>query len=138
MEQKETKATKEKQWQIASNLHLAFASSFPSLSSVLLLLSATVLLLAQVTLAAGPEVRVKSLAGQSLEGSLAALGASGVVLQTAGGEKSTPAAELMWLEFARDTAPLPKTTIWVELVDGSQLHALSYATNNGQAQIALA
>lgn len=96
------------------------------------------ILLAQIALAIGPTVKVKPLAGPSTEGQLVALTASAAVVQTAAGEQSIPAAELMWLEFARDSASLARPTVWVELVDGSQLNAVSYQTSAGQAQLNLA
>lgn len=93
-------------------------------------------MLAALALAAGPDVKVKLLAGESSAGRLAALATDKVVLVTGGSERTLAAAEVMWLEFpAAVTAKKPTT--WIELLDDSKLQATSYTAAAGKARIEL-
>lgn len=94
------------------------------------------LLLAWLTVA--PEFNASLLDGRTVQGKLVELSPTGVVLETAGGRESVPAAELAGLEAALPAEhSFPEATAWVDLVDGSRLAARSYTVKKGQAAIVL-
>jgi hypothetical protein len=93
-------------------------------------------LLAAATLAAQPEVSLKRLEGGGLEGRLQGLTTTSVELATTAGTKTVPAAEILWLDFGRSSVGKP--AVWIELVDGSRLHAMAYTSGEGTARITLA
>ncbi|HZN34911.1 MAG TPA: hypothetical protein VFB80_13875, partial [Pirellulaceae bacterium] len=94
-------------------------------------------LLALAALAAGPQVTVRPLAGESIAGELAHLAADKVTVQTSAGDKTLSAAELMWVEFPAQKPTEKPPSAWIELLDGSKLLATSFTAAAGKAQITL-
>jgi hypothetical protein len=94
----------------------------------------TFLALAGSVLAA--DARVKLLMGDGPTGEVVSLSTERITLRTSAGEKSIPAAELMWLELPAQTSDI-KATAWAELLDGSRLNLVGYSTSGGQAQLEL-
>lgn len=94
------------------------------------------MLVLTAALAAGADATVKPLAGESQQGELTALSATNVTVRSAGGEKSLPARELMWVELAEPLSDA-KATIWIELLDGSRLNAVGYSVAGGKSKIEL-
>jgi hypothetical protein len=87
-------------------------------------------------LAAGAEVTIKPLSGESREGELVALSATKVVVRTGDAESTLPAAELLSVDFAaREDSPRPAT--WIELLDGSRLHCVGVTVADGKARAEL-
>lgn len=95
-----------------------------------------VCLTAAAALSAQPDVSVKMLAGGGAKGRLESLSATGVVVATGGGSESVPAAEILWLDFGR--SPVGKPAVWIELDDGSRVHASAFTSSAASAQITLA
>lgn len=93
-------------------------------------------LIAFAALAAEPEVVVRPLNGDSIKGRLTELSATKVVVQTPAGTKEFPTSKLMWVEFPAATAAA-KASIWIDLLDGSKLAAISFAAADGKAQVGL-
>ena len=94
----------------------------------------TILALAGPALAA--DAKVKLLAGEGPSGQIVAITTDRVAVRSSEGEKSIPAAEVMWVEFAPVVTD-SKPEVWIELLDGSRLNAVSYTASDGQAKIEL-
>lgn len=99
-------------------------------------MTTTAIALLALVLAAGPQVTVRTLAGESVTGALAHLAADKVTVETTAGDKTLSAGELMWLEFPVKSSAKPPA-VWIELLDGSKLLASSYTAAAGKAQITL-
>ena len=84
----------------------------------------------------GADAKIKSLDGQTTEGSLTAVSAEKVSIQTASDVKELPTAEVLSIDLGRGK-PTEKPSIWVDLLDGSKLLATSYTTKGGKATIEL-
>jgi hypothetical protein len=93
----------------------------------------TILALAGPALAADAKVRL--LAGEGPAGQVVAVTTDRITVRTSAGEKSIPAAEVMWVEFA--SAADSKPEVWIELLDGSRLNAVAYTAAAGQAKVEL-
>jgi NPCBM/NEW2 domain len=100
--------------------------------------TATLLSLLSLTaLAAPPDVTVRLLEGDSVNGRLTALSAVKLTLENTAGRHDFDTAKLMWLELP--VLPTPKAaTIWIDLLDGSRLNAVAYSVTEGKARIDLA
>ena len=94
----------------------------------------TLIALAGPALAA--DAKIKLLAGEGPAGQVVAITTKRVTLRTSAGEKSIPAAELMWVELSA-AVDETKPTVWIELLDGSRLTAVSYTAAGGQAKVEL-
>lgn len=93
-----------------------------------------------VALAASPlsaaEVDVKLLGGKEpLSGELAALGAN-VAVVTPQGRQAIPASEVLTVNFS-PVVPAEKPAVWVELIDGSLLHAVQITSESGKTKLEL-
>lgn len=89
-------------------------------------------------LAVAPEFDASLLDGRTVRGRVVGLSAAGVVLDTAAGRQSLPAAELAGLQAALAAAPsFGGAKAWVDLVDGTRLAAQSYLVHRGKAAVAL-
>lgn len=94
----------------------------------------TLIALAGPALAA--DAKIKLLAGEGPAGQIVAATADKITVRDSAGEKSIPAAELMWVELPHSPADT-KPSVWIELLDGSRLAAESYTAASGQAKIEL-
>ena len=96
------------------------------------------LLLVAALSAAGPEVEVRTLAGETIAGPLVALDATSVTVETADGPQSLELAKLMAVTPKQPPEPRVETpAVWVELLDGSQLVARQYAVKGRRATVML-
>ena len=93
-------------------------------------------LLTLAALAAAPEVKLRPLDGEAVQGQLMELSSGKVKLQTKDGEKSLPIAGVMWLELAAASVR-EEPTAWLELLDGSRVVAAGYTAAAGKAEITL-
>jgi hypothetical protein len=93
-------------------------------------------LLVLSALAADADVTVRPLVGDSVKGKLAELSAEKVTLQTSDGPQRLETSKLMWIELPA-AGNVPKPTIWIDLLDGSRVHASGYTAANGKARITL-
>jgi hypothetical protein len=87
-------------------------------------------------LATAEEVAIQPLAGKSITGELQSLSGDKIVVTTAEGELALDAKELKSLRFAPASA-LDKPSVWLELLDGSQLLAISFVSADGRATVEL-
>jgi hypothetical protein len=94
----------------------------------------TILALAGPALAA--DAKIKLLAGEGPSGQVVAVTTDRVTIRSSEGEKSIPAAELMWVELAPSASDI-KPEVWVELLDGSRLCGDGYTAAAGQAKVEL-
>ena len=93
------------------------------------------ILLAALALSAAPQFEVQPLSGPPTVGSLVALDADRVTLETAKGRVSLAVADLLGVSAKQQpSSPLPPQA-WVELVDGSSLWVRAYAVRQGRARI---
>lgn len=90
-------------------------------------------------LAAASDVSLTTLAGDQATGQLVRLDSDGAALKTAAGERSWEARDLLSLKPA--TAPQSQAakaaTVWIELIDGSELLATEYLVTKGLAKVTL-
>jgi hypothetical protein len=85
------------------------------------------ILIIALLLAAGPEVEVRTLDGPTVAGRLVDVSVEQVTLETVEGKTTLPAEGVLGLSpTAKPSAPTEKPSIWVELVDGSQIVAQQY------------
>ena len=96
------------------------------------------ILLTTVLVAATPSVEARTLDGKTAQGELVKLTTDSLVLRNGKSEQTISAADLM----AVDVQPAPaavktKATVWIELVDGSRLSAISYTVGDGTASATL-
>ena len=61
---------------------------------------------------------------------------AGAKIDTSSGPQQLEISKLMWIELP--AAASQKVTIWIDLLDGSRLHAVSYTVSDGKARIGLA
>lgn len=95
-------------------------------------------LLLSASLGAAPEVQVRTLAGQSIAGTLQEISAQRVVLATGAGEQELATKDLLGISFTQSSAaPAAKPQAWVELVDGTRLAGLEYTAARGQGSFKL-
>jgi hypothetical protein len=94
-------------------------------------------LVAIAALAAAPEVTVKRLDGESQSGRITVLTNVTIGLDAAGKPISLPTSEVMWVEVPSAPPLAEKPTVWIELLDGSKLHAINYTSSGGKARIDL-
>lgn len=87
--------------------------------------------------AAAADVTVRPLAGEPLEGQLVELTADEVTVQTRSGPQKLAASDVMVVEFQANPS-VAKPPIWVDLLDGSKLHAESFTAAGGKASVQLA
>lgn len=87
---------------------------------------------------AGINVDVKPLAGPTVQGELIGIDSDAVVVQTGAGEQRL---ELTGLWELTPTTPAADNTeapsVWVDLVDGSQIHAKQFTASSGTASVQL-
>jgi hypothetical protein len=94
----------------------------------------TLIALASPALAA--DAQVKLLAGEGPAGQIVAVTTDRVTIRNSAGEQSIAASELMWVEL-NTLATEVKSSVWVELLDGSRLSAVAYTSAAGQAKVEL-
>lgn len=87
-------------------------------------------------LAAPTDVTVKTLDGETASGKLTQLSASGATVATQTGDRQFERQDLLSIEGA-EQARGGKPTVWVDLIDGSQLFADDYSAAAGKATIEL-
>ena len=104
------------------------------LSSAALLIAFT--LTASDDVAAGNDVKVKTLSGETAAGQLASLSPEKAVLKTTLGDREFRREDLLSIEAAA-ASRAEKAAVWVDLVDGSTLVAVEYLVSAGKAQIEL-
>lgn len=101
--------------------------------------AATLFLLAAVFTAgvSAADVQVQLLRGETLKGELTAVSAEKVTIAASGNDQTLPGPEVLAVEFteAKDEAEKPR--VWIELLDGSRLHAASISLAAGKATIDL-
>lgn len=91
---------------------------------------------AATALAVVPEVTVRPLEGPSVAGRLTELSPKSLNLETSAGPQQLETSKLMWIELPATGSQ--KVTIWIDLLDGSRLHAASYTVADGKARVRLA
>ncbi|HUY36257.1 MAG TPA: NPCBM/NEW2 domain-containing protein [Pirellulales bacterium] len=95
-------------------------------------------LLLTAALAAEPQFDLRTTDGQVLSGTLVELSAGEVALDTVDGRVTVPSERVAGLApQLRPAAPAETANVWIEMVDGSSLPALSYAVSKGQARFEL-
>ena len=84
----------------------------------------------------GLPVDVKPLSGATVSGELVELTAQAVIVQTAKGRQTLELSGLWELTPSKPAGP-PRdaATVWVDLVDGSQLHATQFTVTKGVAAV---
>lgn len=92
-------------------------------------------LIAVAALAApGPAFQLKTTTGETLSGALVELSATEIAIATPTGRRTAATAKLASLTpETPPAAPAEKPSVWLELIDGSSLAALSFAVKDGQA-----
>lgn len=96
-------------------------------------------LVALCLLTAGPEVQISTLTGAREQGELTSLTTSAVTVNTSSGPRTIAAADLLSLTpvSAPETKTESQPSVWIELIDGSQLLATSYTVAAGKASVTL-
>lgn len=100
-------------------------------------MTTTLLTLLTLTSVAAPDVTVRPLDGESIEGKLAELSPTQVTITTKSGPQSLPSAGVMWIELPAVTARGEKPAAWIELLDGSRIVTAGYTSSDGKAQLEL-
>lgn len=96
------------------------------------------LILASTVLGAAAQVELRTTSGESLVGTLTELNAEGVSLQTADGPVTMTVDQIAGLTSnARLEPSAPKSSVWVELVDGSRLACAEYTVKSATARMKL-
>ena len=86
---------------------------------------------------AAPQFDVQTLSGESASGSIVGLNDAELVIEQMSGKKQLPLKELL-TAVAREQVPSPvRTTVLVELTDGSRLAATDFQSLGGTARIAV-
>jgi hypothetical protein len=86
-------------------------------------------------LAAEPQFDLRTADGQALTGTLVELSPTEVAMETQGGRVTVPFESVAELVRPRRPAtPAKEPTVWIELVDGSLVRALSYTVAKGKAR----
>ncbi|HTN75641.1 MAG TPA: NPCBM/NEW2 domain-containing protein [Pirellulaceae bacterium] len=87
----------------------------------------------------GADVQVSTLAGAQATGALQQLNTQGVVIQSANGEQTFAANELLSIQpkSIAKRSDSTKPTVWIELIDGSRLLATQFTATGGLARAAL-
>lgn len=97
-----------------------------------------IVLTTALVLAAGPPASVTTLGGQQVAGQVLRASTDEIVLNTADGEQSFAATEILSLKLtAAESAPRTPARVWIELIDGSQLQASECAVAKGVARATL-
>ena len=86
-------------------------------------------------LAAVPQFDVQLLDGSRVSGSLVQWDAAQLVLETPSGRTALDAGKLASVTAQHPPASAAKASVWVDLVDGSQLVAEEYTAEKGRAKI---
>jgi hypothetical protein len=93
------------------------------------------ILVLSVALIAEAPFEVRTTDGQALTGALVELTPSHVALDTSGGRVKVPFEDVAGVAPPHQpAAPTPAPTVWIDLVDGSLVRALSYAVDKGKAR----
>src|SRR6476646_598493 len=87
--------------------------------------------------AAEPAVTARPLEGDSIKGRLAELGSDEIKIAVGDNIRDLAPSKLMWLEFVA-SGEAQKTSVWLELIDGSRVSAATYLARDGKATIGLA
>jgi hypothetical protein len=96
------------------------------------------LVVALASLAAGPEVSVQTLGGETIAGELVSLADEGLELVAADGPRQLPLAELLSLAPTKSPDAVDaRPGVWVKLVDGSLLLCADCRVQRGVAQLTL-
>ncbi len=84
----------------------------------------------------GLPVEVKPLSGPTVSGELVDLTAQAVIVQTANGRQTLDLSGLWEIAPSQPASP-PRdaATVWVELIDGSQLHTTQFTVSQGVAAL---
>ena len=98
---------------------------------------AAAIISAAPAMAAEPSITARPLEGDSIKGRLIDLGADVIKIAVGSDVRDLAPAKLMWIEFATPGVP-PKPSIWLELVDGSRVSAVTYLAREGKATVGLA
>jgi hypothetical protein len=98
---------------------------------------AAAIISAAPAMAAEPSITARPLEGDSIKGRLIDLGADVIKIAVGPDVRDLAPAKLMWIEFATPGVP-PKPSIWLELVDGSRVSAVTYLAREGKATVGLA
>jgi hypothetical protein len=96
------------------------------------------ILLIALSLAAAPEVELRTLAGQSVVGTLKELSGERVAIERQGQEQVLATKDLLAVAMrAPAVQEAAKPQAWIDLVDGARLACLEYAARQGQATLKL-
>lgn len=97
------------------------------------------LVITSLALAAAPQVEARTLAGHKEAGTLTSLSADGVTLEREGNSVTLAARDLLSIKpvQAPTAASADKPSVWIELIDGSQLQAKRYTVARSVASAAL-
>jgi hypothetical protein len=98
---------------------------------------AAAFLSAALATAAEPSVTARPLEGDSVKGRLVELGADAIKIAVGQDIRELTPSKLMWIEFAVP-GQAQKPSIWLELVDGSRVTAVTYLAREGKATLGLA
>jgi hypothetical protein len=95
------------------------------------------LLLVAALGAPGLDAQVQTLGGETVSGAVLKLDDQQITLKTADGEVSLETDKLLSLAAKSPPAAAEPLSMWVELVDGTQLPMKDYSVKDGQARMAL-
>jgi hypothetical protein len=88
--------------------------------------------------ASGVDVDVRTLAGQTVSGTLKELAADRVVVATSGGEQTLAAKELLGVSLRGQAATAAaKPQVWLDFIDGGHLVGLEFSAEKGEGLIKL-
>jgi hypothetical protein len=87
--------------------------------------------------AAEPSVTARPLEGDSVKGRLIELGTEKIKIAVGQDIRELAPSKLMWIEFAVP-GQAQKPSIWLELIDGSRVSAVTYLAREGKATVGLA
>jgi hypothetical protein len=82
------------------------------------------------------DVTVKPLSGEPIEGRLTGLTTQEVTVETSSGQQRLAASDVMVIELPAEPSNA-KPAIWVDLLDGSKLHAEAFTAASGKASVQL-
>ena len=99
----------------------------------------TVVLLSGALLHAGPTVEVQPLSGKPISGTLSALTAEKIALETPQGPVTLEIGKIMGVTVKRPPGgSRPQPAVWLEMVDGSAPAGTQFTVNEGRARLTLA
>jgi hypothetical protein len=87
--------------------------------------------------ASAADVQVQLLRGESLSGELTAASADKITIGSGGNEQVFPGPEVLAVEFPGAKEDVETPRVWIELLDGTKIHAAGISSVAGKATIEL-